>query len=71
MRSAISKRRSLVRGDRRFRALSPLLPHGCATGCGPLDRPVDNRLGLPAATGDAMRLSAYHTFRAYDQLPPR
>ncbi|MFJ5611533.1 hypothetical protein ACIQCJ_19365 [Streptomyces sp. NPDC093221] len=97
----------------RFRALSPLLPHGCvigggdtpvelrlvrsggsrvvsqdppviafdaygtaftvpgATGCGPLDRLVDNRLGLPAATGNAMRLSAYYTFRTYDQLPPR
>ena len=96
-----------------FRALSPLLPHGCvigagdtpielrlqrtgtsewvsknppvirfdaydntftapaAKGCGPLGRILNARLGLPAATGNSITLSAYYTFKTYDQLPPR
>lgn len=97
----------------RFRALSPLLPHGCvigggdtpielrlersgdsqwvsqdppvikfdaydttftapaATGCGLLNRLVDDRLGLPTAAGNAINLTAYYTFKTYDQLPSR
>jgi hypothetical protein len=39
--------------------------------CGPLNRLVGSRLGLPAATGNAMRLSASYTFTTYDQLPSR
>lgn len=42
-----------------------------ADGCGPLGRLVNNRLGLPATTGNAIALSAYYTFKTYDQLPPR
>ncbi|MEU1269632.1 hypothetical protein [Streptomyces sp. NPDC005799] len=42
-----------------------------AAGCGPLNRLVDDRLGLPSARGDAISLSAYYTFRTYDQLPSR
>ncbi|MFD7260611.1 hypothetical protein [Streptomyces sp. NPDC059874] len=42
-----------------------------ATGCGPLGGLVNNRLGLPAATGNSITLSAYYTFKTYDQLPPR
>jgi hypothetical protein len=42
-----------------------------ADGCGPLGRLLGNRLGLPAATGNAITLSASYTFKTYDQLPPR
>ncbi|WP_328665976.1 hypothetical protein OG905_02765 [Streptomyces sp. NBC_00322] len=96
----------------RFRALSPLLPHGCviggdapielrleragasqwvsknppiikfdayddvftapgADGCGPLGGLVNDRFGLPAKAGNAITLSAYYTFKTYDQLSPR
>ncbi|MFG2474098.1 hypothetical protein [Streptomyces fagopyri] len=96
----------------RFRAVSPLLPHGCviggdapvelrlqragdsewesqdppvirfdayddtftapaAVGCGPLGRFVNDRLGLPRATGNAITLSARYTFKTYDRLPAR
>ncbi|TQK42609.1 hypothetical protein FBY35_4037 [Streptomyces sp. SLBN-118] len=40
-------------------------------GCGPLGGLVNNRLGLPAKAGNAITLSAYYTFKTYDQLPPR
>ncbi|MFD8638259.1 hypothetical protein [Streptomyces sp. NPDC059533] len=42
-----------------------------ATDCGPLGALVNNRLGLPATTGNSINLSAYYTFKTYDQLPPR
>ncbi|MFJ7272653.1 hypothetical protein ACIQV3_39515 [Streptomyces sp. NPDC099050] len=42
-----------------------------ATGCGPLERLVNNRLGLPAPQGNTMALSATYTFMTYDQLPNR
>ncbi|MEV7523147.1 hypothetical protein [Streptomyces sp. NPDC091371] len=42
-----------------------------ATGCGPLGGLVNDRLGLPAATGNSIALSAHYTFKTYDQLPPR
>uniref|UniRef100_A0AAU2JRC0 Secreted protein n=1 Tax=Streptomyces sp. NBC_00049 TaxID=2903617 RepID=A0AAU2JRC0_9ACTN len=42
-----------------------------ATGCGPLGRLVNDRLGLPAATGNSITLSAHYTFKTYDRLPPR
>ncbi|MCF3129535.1 hypothetical protein [Streptomyces olivochromogenes] len=40
-----------------------------AQGCGPLGRLLDDRLGLPAATGNSLSLTAYYTYRTYDQLP--
>ncbi|WP_405780460.1 hypothetical protein [Streptomyces sp. NBC_00859] len=42
-----------------------------AGGCGPLGGLVDDRLGVPAAAGNTITLSAQYTFRTYDQLPPR
>ncbi|WP_345037220.1 hypothetical protein [Streptomyces sannanensis] len=43
-----------------------------AHGCGPLTHLVDQRLGLPAATGDnEISLNASYTFRTYDKLPAR
>ncbi|WP_406068738.1 hypothetical protein OG372_12380 [Streptomyces sp. NBC_01020] len=42
-----------------------------ADGCGPLGRLVNDRLGLSAASGNAITLSAQYTFKTYDQLPPR
>ncbi|MFF7153973.1 hypothetical protein [Streptomyces sp. NPDC008139] len=70
MRSTTDTRRATVRRGATGLALAAALA-ATVTGTGPLDRLVDNRLGLPAATGDAMRLSAYYTFRTYDQLLPR
>ncbi|MFJ1866749.1 hypothetical protein ACIOD1_19200 [Streptomyces sp. NPDC088097] len=42
-----------------------------ATGCGPMTRLVNDRLGLPATTGNKITLSGEYTFRTYDQLPAR
>ncbi|MGW0748350.1 hypothetical protein [Streptomyces sp. NPDC002587] len=42
-----------------------------ATGCDPLGRLLNDRLGLPSATGNSITLSAHYTFKTYDQLPPR
>ncbi|MFJ3879211.1 hypothetical protein ACIPW5_17335 [Streptomyces sp. NPDC090077] len=42
-----------------------------AEGCGPLGKVLNDRLGLPAQTGNSITLSALYTFRTYDQLPPR
>ncbi|MEV6790826.1 hypothetical protein AB0M87_02240 [Streptomyces sp. NPDC051320] len=42
-----------------------------ADGCGPLTRLLNDRLGLPATAGNAITLSAYYTFKTYDQLAPR
>ncbi|MGW7311786.1 hypothetical protein [Streptomyces sp. NPDC054854] len=97
----------------RYRAVSPLLPHGCtigagdtpieirlkrvgdservsknppvikyaaadtefgvpaATGCGPMTRLVNDRLGLPATTGNKISLSGEYTYKTYDQLTVR
>lgn len=40
-----------------------------ARGCGPLGRILNARLGLPAQAGNSITLSAYYTFKTYDQLP--
>ncbi|MBY8882735.1 hypothetical protein K7862_34625 [Streptomyces sp. PLK6-54] len=40
-----------------------------ATGCGPLGPLVDAHLGVPAATGNSIALSASYTFATYDRLP--
>lgn len=42
-----------------------------AEGCGPLGKVVNEKLGLPAQTGNSITLSALYTYRTYDQLPPR
>lgn len=39
-----------------------------AQGCGPLDRLVDHRLGLPASSGNALSYIADYTFKTYAQL---
>ncbi|MGW0390932.1 hypothetical protein ACWDYJ_08520 [Streptomyces sp. NPDC003042] len=55
----------------RFDAKDDLFTAPAADGCGPLRRLVNDRLGLPATSGNAMTLSATYTFKTYDQLPPR
>ncbi|MEU6256363.1 hypothetical protein [Streptomyces sp. NPDC047043] len=52
----------------RFDAYDDTFSAPAATGCGPLNRLVNHRLGLPRATGNAIRLSATYTFKTYDQL---
>jgi hypothetical protein len=39
--------------------------------CGPLTRLLNQRLGLPAASGNLMTYDAAYTFKTYDQLPTR
>ncbi|MET9606539.1 hypothetical protein ABZZ17_15905 [Streptomyces sp. NPDC006512] len=40
-----------------------------ATGCGPMTRLVNDRLGLPAAAGNRITLAGEYTYKTYDQLP--
>ncbi|MFF4318651.1 hypothetical protein [Streptomyces sp. NPDC001568] len=42
-----------------------------ATGCGPMTRLVNERLGLPATTGNKITLSGEYTYKTYDQLTVR
>lgn len=42
-----------------------------AEGCGPLGKVLNDKLGLPAGTGNSITLSALYTYKTYDQLPPR
>ncbi|MGW3955226.1 hypothetical protein ACWEKM_30785 [Streptomyces sp. NPDC004752] len=55
----------------RFGAYDDTFTVPASDGCGPLGRVLDDRLGLPAATGNAISLTAYYTFKTYDRLPPR
>ncbi|WP_371677530.1 hypothetical protein [Streptomyces sp. NBC_01276] len=55
----------------KFAATDTTFTAPAATGCGPLTRLVNDRLGLPAGTGNTITLSALYTFKTYDQLPPR
>ncbi|MFF2997172.1 hypothetical protein ACFVTC_21830 [Streptomyces sp. NPDC057950] len=55
----------------RFDAYDDTFTAPAPVGCGPLGRLVDDRLGLPRATGNAITLSARYTFRTYDRLPAR
>ncbi|MFD8419758.1 hypothetical protein [Streptomyces sp. NPDC059466] len=55
----------------RFDAYDDTFAVPAAVGCGPLGRLVDDRLGLPGATGNAITLSARYTFKTYDRLPAR
>jgi hypothetical protein len=55
----------------KFDAYDDVFTAPAADGCGPLGRVVNDRLGLPKPTGNAITLSAYYTFKTYDQLPPR
>ncbi|MEU8497401.1 hypothetical protein ACGFYF_00395 [Streptomyces lavendulae] len=55
----------------KFAATDTVFTAPASTGCGPLTRLVNDRLGLPADTGNTITLSALYTFKTYDQLPPR
>lgn len=55
----------------KFDAYDDAFAAPAAKGCGPLGGLVNDRLGLPATAGNAITLSAYYTFKTYDQLPPR
>ncbi|MFJ5268203.1 hypothetical protein [Streptomyces sp. NPDC088358] len=55
----------------RFDAYDDTFAAPATVGCGPLGRLVDDRLGLPGATGNAITLSARYTFKTYDRLPAR
>lgn len=55
----------------KFTATDTAFTAPAATGCGPLTRLVNDRLGLPAQSGNAITLSAVYTFKTYDRLPPR
>ncbi|MFF7076388.1 hypothetical protein [Streptomyces lavendulae] len=55
----------------KFAATDTAFTAPASTGCGPLTRLVNDRLGLPADTGNTITLSALYTFKTYDQLPPR
>ncbi|MEU3722873.1 hypothetical protein [Streptomyces sp. NPDC031705] len=55
----------------KFAAVDDTFAVPAAEGCGPLGRVLNDRLGLPAQTGNAITLSALYTYRTYDQLPPR
>ncbi|MET7621524.1 hypothetical protein [Streptomyces sp. NPDC005408] len=63
----VSKNPPVIRFDARDDAFAA----PAADGCRPLGRLVNDRLGLPTTTGNAITLSAYYTFKTYDQLPPR
>ncbi|MGF1430983.1 hypothetical protein [Kitasatospora sp. LaBMicrA B282] len=51
----------------RFSA-SSTFPTPAVTGCGPLTDLLDQRLGLPAATGSQVSYTAEYTFESYDRL---
>lgn len=55
----------------KFAATDTTFTAPAASGCGPLTRLVNDRLGLPAGTGNTITLSALYTFKTYDQLPSR
>ncbi|MFI0774453.1 hypothetical protein [Streptomyces sp. NPDC021212] len=53
----------------RFPAHDDTFTTPAATRCGPLGRAVNQRFGLPAATGESLiAYTAYYTFRTYDRL---
>ncbi|MFD9013579.1 hypothetical protein ACFVZ8_19780 [Streptomyces sp. NPDC059558] len=55
----------------KFTATDDTFTVPAATGCGPLTRLVNDRLGLPAQTGNRITFSAVYTFKTYDLLPAR
>ncbi|MGG8408201.1 hypothetical protein ACM614_17160 [Streptomyces sp. 12297] len=55
----------------KFAATDTAFTVPAATGCGPLGRLLNDRLDLPAQTGNTITLSALYTFKTYDQLPAR
>ncbi|MFF3417595.1 hypothetical protein ACFYW9_23265 [Streptomyces sp. NPDC002698] len=52
-----------------FSAYDDTFTAPAAEHCGPLTRPLNRRLGLPAPSGNLMTYDATYTFRMYDQLP--
>ncbi|MEU9137836.1 hypothetical protein AB0D33_18050 [Streptomyces sp. NPDC048404] len=52
-----------------FSAYDDTFTAPAAEHCGPLTRPLNRRLGLPAPSGNLMTYDASYTFRTYDQLP--
>jgi len=55
----------------RFSAYDDTFTAPAAEGCGPLAGLLNQRLGLPASSGNLMTYDASYTFRTYDQLPVR
>ncbi len=55
----------------KFAAYDDAFAVPAATGCGPLGRVLNDRLGLPSSSGNLVTYSAYYTFKTYDQLPAR
>ncbi|MFF0224538.1 hypothetical protein [Streptomyces sp. NPDC004629] len=66
-------------GSERISADPPVIRFGAyddsfgvpaADHCGPLGRVLNDRLGLPAPTGNTIALTAHYTYKPYTQLPP-
>lgn len=55
----------------KFTAADTAFTAPAATGCGPIGRLLNDRLGLPAQTGNTITLSALYTYKTYDQLSAR
>ncbi|MFF4547765.1 hypothetical protein [Streptomyces sp. NPDC001435] len=55
----------------KFSAYDDTFAAPAAEHCGPLTKLLNQRLGLPAASGNLMTYDAAYTFRTYDRLPTR
>ncbi|MGW3147179.1 MULTISPECIES: hypothetical protein [Streptomyces] len=55
----------------KFSAYDDTFSAPAAEHCGPLAKVLNQRLGLPAASGNLMTYDAAYTFKTYDQLPAR
>jgi hypothetical protein len=55
----------------KFSAYDDTFAVPAAEDCGPMAGPLNQRLGLPAPSGNLMTYDATYTFRTYDQLPTR
>jgi hypothetical protein len=54
-----------------FSAYDDTFAAPAAEHCGPLTKLLNQRLGLPAASGNLMTYDAAYTFKTYDRLPTR
>ncbi|WP_225832541.1 hypothetical protein [Streptomyces sp. NK08204] len=68
-RSGPSKRVSQDPPVIEFSAYDDTFSAPAAEHCGPLTRPLNRRLGLPASEGNLLSYDASYTFKTYDQLP--
>lgn len=55
----------------KFSAYDDTFGAPAAEHCGPLTKLLNQRLGLPAASGNLMTYDAAYTFKTYDRLPAR